>query len=145
MDEKIKIEKLDLSDVENVFEIEKTFFDVTEKNSILGALKSDTLYCFVLKNENEVIGFLECSIVLDEAELYEIAIKSQFQGKGFSNYLMQFFKDFCKEKNVKTIYLEVNTINSKAISLYKKFDFKEYSVRKNYYGNNDAILMKYDG
>lgn len=145
MEEKIKIEKLNLSDVENVFEIEKTFFDVTEKNSILGALKSDTLYYFVLKNENEVVGFLECSIVLDEAELYEIAIKSEFQGKGFSNYLMHFFIDFCKDKNVKTIFLEVNTINSKAISLYKKFGFKEYSVRKNYYGNSDAILMRYDG
>ncbi len=145
MEEKIKIEKLNLRDVENVFEIEKTFFDVTEKNSILGALKSDTLYYFVLKNKNEVVGFLECSIVLDEAELYEIAIKSEFQGKGFSNYLMRFFIDFCKEKNVKTIFLEVNTINSKAISLYKKFGFKEYSVRKNYYGNSDAILMRYDG
>jgi hypothetical protein len=36
----------------------------------------------------------------------------------------------------------VSRINQKAISLYDKFGFKEYAVRKNYYGENDAILMK---
>jgi ribosomal protein S18 acetylase RimI-like enzyme len=38
----------------------------------------------------------------------------------------------------------VNTNNIKAINLYTKFGFVEYSRRKNYYGDNDAILMKLD-
>ena len=46
----------------------------------------------------------------DEAELYEIAIKKEFQGKKLSLVLMDYFLDFCKSKNVGTIFLEVNTI-----------------------------------
>ena len=37
-----------------------------------------------------------------------------------------------------------NNINQVAINLYNLFDFKSYSVRKNYYGDNDAILMRKD-
>ena len=29
-------------------------------------------------------------------------------------------------------------------SLYKKFGFVEYGIRKKYYGENDAVLMKLD-
>ena len=55
---------------------------------------------------------------------------------------MDYLFDICKQRNCNTIFLEVNTINYKAINLYNKYGFKQYSLRKNYYGNNDAILMK---
>ena len=84
------------------------------------------------------------SIVLDEAELFDIAVDLSYQGKGLSKILMEHFMNICKEKQVRTIFLEVNTNNIKAINLYTKFGFVEYSRRKNYYGDNDAILMKLD-
>ena len=55
---------------------------------------------------------------------------------------MNDLKKIVGENNCATIFLEVNSINSKAISLYKKYGFVSYSTRKNYYGENDAILMK---
>jgi ribosomal-protein-alanine N-acetyltransferase len=137
-----RIEKLTKEMVENVFEIEKAFFDVTTNQTILDSFDSDNLFYFVLFLDDEVVGFLEGSIVLDEAELFEIAIKENFQGKKYSLKLMDYFLSYCKEKNVETIFLEVNTINSKAISLYEKYGFEKYFVRKKYYGDNDAILMK---
>lgn len=142
--DKTKIEKLKVEQVEDVFEIEKAFFDVTNSSSIEASLSSETLDYFVLKLDEKIIGFLECSCVLDESELYEIAIKKEYQGKGYSKLLMDYFLSFCKDKKIKTIFLEVNTINNKAIALYEKFGFERYSVRKNYYGENDAILMKLD-
>ena len=65
-----------------------------------------------------------------------------YQRCGYSNVLMEHLIAYCRDNNVSTIFLEVNRNNSKAISLYHKFGFVEYSVRKNYYGDNDAILMK---
>lgn len=138
----MRVEKLKKEYVKSVFEIEKIFFDVQNSDSILASLDSNNLDYFLLFCDEKLVGFLECSVVLDEAELYEIAIASNFQGKGYSNILMQYFLDFCDSKNVSTIFLEVNKINNKAISLYKKFGFAEYGVRKKYYGDNDAILMK---
>ena len=43
----------------------------------------------------------------------------------------------------KTITLEVSSKNEAAIALYKKSDFKEVGIRKNYYEDSDAIIMKW--
>ena len=55
---------------------------------------------------------------------------------------MNFYLELAKRKGCDTILLEVNSMNNKAINLYKKFGFVAYGERKNYYGENDAILMK---
>ena len=75
-------------------------------------------------------------------ELYDIVVSKENQGKGYSKILMDYMISLAKENNVETILLEVNSINNKAINLYQKYGFKEYSIRKNYYGDSDAILMK---
>ena len=140
--ENYKIVPLEEKFVEDVFLIEKTFFDLKNSSVIRDSLSSETLDYFVLLDGENVIGFYECSVVLDEAELFDIAIDERYQGKALSKILMEDLLNRCKEKQVRTIFLEVNTNNIKAINLYTKFGFKEYSRRKNYYGDNDAILMK---
>ena len=142
--ENYKIVPLEEKFVEDVFLIEKTFFDLKNSSVIRDSLSSETLDYFVLLDGENVIGFYECSVVLDEAELFDIAIDERYQGKALSKMLMEDLLNRCKEKQVRTIFLEVNTNNIKAINLYTKFGFKEYSRRKNYYGDNDAILMKLD-
>jgi len=51
-----------------------------------------------------------------------------------------------KQKNYNRIFLEVNTSNSRAISLYKQFGFIDISIRKNYYFETgiyyDAKIMQ---
>ena len=140
--ENYKIVPLENRFVEDVFLIEKTFFDLQNSSVIEDSLSSETLSYYVLLEDEKVVGFYECSIVLDEAELFDIAVSLDYQGKGLSKFLMEHFMALCKEKQVRTIFLEVNTNNTKAINLYTKFGFVEYSRRKNYYGENDAILMK---
>ena len=97
---------------------------------------------YILINNDRVVGFYEASIIFDEAELFDIAVIEEFQGKKLSVNLLKHFINECMKRNVRTIFLEVNNNNTKAINLYNKFKFKEYSIRKNYYGENDAILMK---
>ena len=41
----------------------------------------------------------------------------------------------------KDITLEVRESNYPAINLYKKFGFTKLAIRKNYYKNEDALLM----
>lgn len=142
--ENFKIIKLQKEYVEDVFRIEKIFFDVKSSEHVYNSLNSETLDYFLLFVDEVFVGFLECSLVLDEAELYEIAIAKEYQGKSYSKLLMKFFLAYCESKNIRTIFLEVNRINTKAISLYHRFGFIEYAVRENYYGDNDAILMKLD-
>jgi len=138
----LKIFKMKENDVKEVFKIENELLKTSDEKTISQTLSSNTLTYYVLKNKDEVIGFLEVSIIEPECELFDIAIKSEYQGKKLSIMLMDYLFNLCKERHCETIFLEVNNINNKAINLYKKYGFKEYFVRKNYYGENDAILMK---
>lgn len=142
MDNNFLIEKMLSGDAESVFEIEKNLIGTGSLEDIKKSIDSDVLHYFVLKQNDKVLGFLEISCLPPEIELFDIAIDSKFQGNGYSTMLMKFLIDFAKEKKCETIFLEVNRINKRAIDLYSKFGFIEYAVRKNYYGENDAILMK---
>lgn len=53
---------------------------------------------------------------------------------------MEYIINFCSEKNINIINLEVSSENLTAIQLYKSFDFKEVGVRKKYYKDSDALL-----
>ncbi|MBP3581248.1 MAG: ribosomal protein S18-alanine N-acetyltransferase [Clostridia bacterium] len=142
MQNNYEIMPLENDDVSAVCEIESSLIGQTSEEKIRNTIESSTLFYYVLKLDNKVIGFYECSIISPEAELFDIAISKDFQGQGYSNLLMQNLIDVCKKCGCNTIFLEVNSINHKAIKLYEKFGFNKYSLRKNYYGDNDAILMK---
>lgn len=139
-----RIDKMQREDVKKVFEIEKDLLGTSNENTISNTLENQTLNYYVLKIQNKIVGFIELSMIPPECELYDIAIKKEYQGNHLSNLLMDFMLELCNNNNVLTIFLEVNSINNNAINLYKKYGFEAFTTRKNYYGENDAILMKKD-
>ena len=139
-----EIVKLTEKYVDDVFYIESELIGKCDKKSILNSINNDNLNYYVLLKNQEVVGFFECLILPPEIELYDIAVASKFQGKGYSKLMMNYLLSLAKNTSSNTILLEVNSINYKAIGLYEKYGFKKYSERKNYYGNNDAILMRLD-
>ena len=139
----LKIERLSSKFVLDVVRIESELIAKTSAESVEKTISSNYIHYFVLLEEDEVCGFLECSIIAPESELFEIAIDKKFQGRGFSKTLMDFYLNFANQNGCDTIFLEVNNMNMKALNLYRKYGFSEYGKRKNYYGENqDAILMK---
>ena len=93
----------------------------------------------ILFLDEKVVGFLECSIVLDEAELYEIAVKKDFQGKGLSKHLLKKSVEKLLEwaDNGEKPIVEVNTTtetnNFQALKMYRNIGFKEdYNYPQSY-------------
>jgi ribosomal-protein-alanine N-acetyltransferase len=99
----------------------------------------------VLKNEDYIIGYYIALFALDECELLNVAIKPEFQRKGFGGRMLKDLFSECRKKNIVNIFLEVRRSNLLAMRLYKKIGFNEIGVRNNYYqnkdGKEDAILM----
>lgn len=137
----IIIENMKISDLENL-EI-SDFDDFWNMDILKDELTSETSQFICAKFENKVVGFAGIKIILDEADIMNIAIKEDYRRQGIATLLLNHILDFCKEKGIKTIHLEVNEKNFSAISLYQKFGFEECGRRKQYYDNKyDAILMK---
>ena len=125
-----QIERLTENFVDEVFMLESKLLGKASRQKISDSIASSTLNYFILKINNSVVGFYEVSVIPPEAEIYDIAVKEEFQGKGIGKLLLKHLIDFCKSKNVNTIFLEVNNINNKAINLYKNFGFNVYSKKK---------------
>jgi len=119
--------------------LENLFKNVFDNDKILNRMNVNpfTKYIILLK-DNEIIGFINFDIIYDRIELININILDKYQGNGYSNILM----DKMISYDYTNITLEVSSKNIKAINLYKKYGFIEEAIRKNYYIDSDAILMK---
>lgn len=132
-----------LDDLEKIKNILNTDFDDFWNYEILKEelISQNTVY-LVAKIDDEIVGFSGIKIIVDEADLMNIVVKKEHRKKGVASSLLNRLILIAKEKNLKSINLEVNAKNFSAINLYKKFDFVEIGKRINYYQNDDAILMK---
>lgn len=99
-------------------------------------------YFLLESDEQEIIGYLSFSLLYDKAEVNYIFIKEEYRKKGYAFNLMNELIEYCKDKNVENITLEVSKENSGALILYTKCGFKKVAIRKGYYAGVDAILME---
>jgi [ribosomal protein S18]-alanine N-acetyltransferase len=81
--------------------------------------------------------------VLEEAHIIMLAIHPQFQGRGFGQALLWALLKSACDRQLERATLEVGASNLAAVSLYKKFGFKEAGRRKGYYEDTgeDALVM----
>ena len=136
------IRKLAINDVEyikQIFNYEKEIFknSAFNKSYMETLIKGDNSFIYTYIIDNKVCGYL---MVLDSIDVYEIlaiATIEEYRNKGIAQKLL----DKIKTKN---IFLEVRESNQVAINFYKKNNFKEISIRKNYYSEptENAIIMK---
>ncbi len=81
--------------------------------------------------------------ILEEAHIIMLAIHPSFQRQGLGQaLLLALLKSAC-DRQLERSTLEVRDSNLAAVSLYKKFGFKEAGRRKRYYEDTgeDALVM----
>ena len=147
IERKIKMDftfkKMDIQDLEEIKDILLSDFDDFWSYEVLREeLLSDSSLYIVAKKQNEIIGFAGIKIIIDEADIMNIVVKKSYRNNGIGSLLLENLILTSNKKNLNFINLEVDCKNTIAINLYKKFGFEEISLRKNYYKNNDAIIMK---
>lgn len=119
------------------------FDDFWNYNILNEELNSENSIYIIAKSENQVVGFAGIKIILDEAEIMNIVVRKDFRGYGLGTLLLKKLIEICKNKNISSIFLEVNDTNLIAKNLYKKFGFAKIYTRKKYYDNKfDGIVMK---
>ena len=142
--ENILINKMTNEDLEKIKDnLSKDFDNFWDYEILKEELNSRTSkYIVAKKSNNVIVGFAGIKLILDEAEIMNIVTKKEERHQGIGKLLLNEIIKISKENNIYLINLEVNTKNTIAINLYKKYHFKEVGLRKKYYnGQDDAILM----
>lgn len=98
----------------------------------------------VLQRGSDVSGFVGVKRVAEEAHVMTLAVPPGSRRRGLGRALvLTAFADPALA-GVRRVYLEVRPSNAAARALYDSLGFRETGRRKNYYGDEDALLMTLD-
>lgn len=139
-----EVKKMEHEHVDAVYEIEElSFFTPWSKKSIKTEIDNKIGRYIVIKENERVVSYGGFWLVLDEANINNIAVHPDYRGKGISKLLMNTLIEMAKAENAKTMYLEVRSSNSVAQKLYRGLGFAMIGLRKGYYldTDEDAIVM----
>lgn len=126
----IELNKENLSIIDNSFISKKEIEDELNNNPFAKFL--------VLKENNEIIGYIYYSDIYERAEINQFEINDMHRNCGKGNLLLKKMIESVE----KDITLEVRENNIPAIRLYEKNNFEKKAIRKGYYNGIDGILME---
>jgi [ribosomal protein S18]-alanine N-acetyltransferase len=129
----------DLADVAAVMEdsFDPNFGEAWTQPQCAGLLPLPGVWLTLAKHGEDVVGFALARIVVREAELLLIAVKTNWQGKGIGDALLKRFMSIAANAGAEKLHLEVRYGNP-AIALYKREGFEQAGRRNNYYRGRDG-------
>ena len=138
----IIIRKAQFTDIGSVLEIEQESIGSWTYDQFLQELKLEFSIFLIAELQNSVAGYLIAWKVSDEIQLNSIAVKKDLRKKGIGNRLLSELTLNDSEKKFTSIFIEVRSRNSDAVNFYTDNGFTKTGVRKNYYNDDDALLME---
>ena len=91
------------------------------------------------------IAYAYVRIVVDEGELYRIAVLPQYRRQGLARKLLDALSKTARSMEVTTLHLEVSHLNTGAVAFYEGYGWQQTGLRKNYYGPGDhGLLMMFN-
>lgn len=142
----IEIREMYPSDLDHVILIEREIFLFPwSLGNFSDSLKAGYI-CQVLVQANSIFGYGIMMMSPEEAHVLTIGIAANWQKKGWGKKLLQNFIELAKEKNARSMLLDVRESNYGAARLYKQIGFRHIATRKGYYpamcGREDALVMQ---
>lgn len=135
------IKNLSLADEEAFYKLglllKKKFTSLYNFEEILSSSYQQIWGYFI---ENELVGFVHLSISFESVDIVNIVVNPSFRRRGIASILMENILNIYP--NCEQLFLEVRVDNLPAINLYNKLGFREINLRKNYYGDVDALVME---
>ena len=95
----------------------------------------------IAEQHQHIIGYIAWQHIQDEIELHLIATAPAHRRQGIASQLLQQLIATARQHRARII-LEVRASNHIAQALYRKHQFAPIATRKNYYGNEDAVIME---
>ncbi len=132
------------ADVDEVAYIERECFSLPwSKEALIESLELPHSMFIVAKIGGEIVGYGGVYITYDEAEVTNIAVKSEYRKQGIGRMLVDGVVSQAQERGANTIVLEVRESNLPAISLYEKCGFENIGIRKDFYERpvENAVIM----
>lgn len=141
----ITYRKMTPDDVETVYAIELATFPTpwTLDSFHYEMRENQYAHYLVAEDETGIIGFCGMWLVIDAAQITNVAVVERMRGQKIGEALMKEAIRVACEANMDVMSLEVRVTNVVAQNLYRKLGFRDGGIRKGYYTDNgeDALVM----
>ena len=128
------IRNLELGDLENVNRILNHFNYNISQNDLNKAFFNAIIY-----DDNGIKGVVVYDLIYNRIEIEYIIVESSERRQGIATKMMDYIEK--KHNDISNITLEVRESNIAAIKFYESLGFRRIAIRKDYYGNENGILM----
>ena len=143
--EGLEITKMEHAHSEQVYQIEElSFITPWSRKSIRSEIDNKAGRYIVILDGEKVAAYGGFWLVLDEANINNVAVHPDYRGRGISKLLMNTLIQMAMAEGAKHMYLEVRSSNSVAQGLYRGLGFKMIGLRSGSYLDTaeDAIKKK---
>jgi len=143
--EDVKIRRMAKEDIDAVMEIERDCFTVPwSRNAFLMEIEENKFARYVVaEKDGWIVGYGGMWLVIDEAHITNIAVRSAYRRQGFGRKILSEMIRVAEEEGILRMTLEVRRSNDAAQRLYQEFGFRFCGVRPGYYQDDheDALIM----
>jgi [ribosomal protein S18]-alanine N-acetyltransferase len=138
----VTVEPGGLGDLDDVIEVMNDSFDPAFGEAwtgpqCAGLLPMPGVWLSVARIAGRPVGFALGRAIAREAELLLLAVRSDSQGRGIGQQLLDRFVAEARRRGAEHLHLEVRDGND-AIHLYRRSGFRQVGRRKNYYSGRDG-------
>lgn len=104
---------------------------------LVSIIDSEYHFNFVIKLDNEIIGYVISKLVLKKpyesynkiAEIDDAFIVEKYRRYGYGEKLVEYLFDSLKKENIEAIYLLVDSQNVTGKNAWQKYGFKQYQEK----------------
>ena len=132
------------ADINKVVKLEQESFAIPwSEQAFREELVNDKAVYLLGWQEDKVAAYAGMWLVVDEANITNVAVAAGLRGKGIGTELMRQMIKAAAERAAVAMTLEVRPSNRAALALYNKLGFVIAGRRKNYYEDNheDALIL----
>ncbi len=104
-------------------------------------LALDSREYVVCDDAGSIVGYGGLLVVETDAHITTIAVAPEARGRQLGKRLMLALVDRALDVGARHLTLEVRVSNASAQGLYERFGFRPVGRRKNYYPDEDALVM----
>lgn len=132
-----------MENFDEIYALERACFGDSWTSEMLAAELENPLTVRVCEYRGgELAAFAFGRVVVDEAELFQIGTRPDLRGQGIAKTLLKRLHEKMRERGAAVCFLEVRSRNAAAIELYEKSGYERISTRREYYPDDDAIVMR---
>ncbi|MCL1865202.1 MAG: ribosomal protein S18-alanine N-acetyltransferase [Spirochaetes bacterium] len=142
MTPEITIRRAQFTDIDLVFEIEQESINSWSCDQFIQELSNRFSIFLVAESKNSIVGYAIAWRVADEIQINSISVKKNFRKQGVGSKLLAEIIKNDSDKVFSRAILDVRSKNIEAINFYTYNGFTKNGIRKNYYNDDDAVLME---